>query len=88
MLERGCSDNAEVQTLRGLRVHWRSLITQEVGLVTLRVMSRPGRITQPGHVMTIVRNVAGPEATSTVGRVRMLVDRKESMEARCCLSSA
>ena len=47
-----------------------------MGLVTLRVMSRPGRITQPGHVMTIVRNVAGAEATSTVGRVRMLVDRK------------
>ena len=66
-----------------LCARWRSLITQEVGLVTLRVMSRPGRITQPGHVMTIVRNVAGPDATSTVGRVRMLVDRKGDMEVRC-----
>ena len=58
----------------------RSLITQEVGLVTLRVMSRAGRITQPGHVMTIVRNVAGAEAVSAVGRVRMLSDRKADME--------
>ncbi len=51
-----------------------------MGLVTLRVMSRSGRITQPGHVMTIVRNVAGAEAVSAVGRVRMFSDRKADME--------
>ena len=60
----------------------RSLITQEVGLVTLRVMSRPGRITQPGHVMTIVRNVVGADAVGAIGRVRMLADRKAATEVR------
>ncbi len=47
----------------------------------MRVMSRPGRITQPGHVMTIVRNVVSPEAVSAIGRVRMLEDRKDKTQA-------
>lgn len=59
-----------------------SLITQEVGLVTLRVMSRPGRITLPGHVMTIVRNVVGPDATTGIGRVRLLADDRAGKEVR------
>ena len=49
--------------------------------MTMRVMSRPGRITQPGHVMTIVRNVVSPEAVSAIGRVRMLEDRKDKTQA-------
>ena len=48
---------------------------QETGLVTLRVMSRPGRITQAGHIMTIVRNLLGEEASRGVGRIRMLKDK-------------
>lgn len=51
-------------------------------MVTLRVMSRPGRITQPGHVMTIVRNVVGADSVGAVGRVRMLTDPKQSLEVR------
>jgi hypothetical protein len=51
-------------------------------MVTLRVMSRPGRITQPGHVMTIVRNVIGEEAVSHIGRVRLVSDPREGKEVR------
>lgn len=67
-----------------------SLITQEVGLVTMRVMSRPGRITLPGHVMTIVRNVIGADGVTGIGRVRLLSDDRAGMEVRglyqpeCC----
>jgi ATP-dependent RNA helicase DDX21 len=50
----------------------RSLLTQEEGWVTLRVMSRPGRITMIGHIMAIVRNLIGDEATKNIGKVRML----------------
>jgi len=50
--------------------------------VTLRVLSRPGRISQAGHVMTIVRNVAGPGAADEVGRIRLLKDKKSEQEAR------
>ena len=57
-----------------------SMITQEVGAVTMRVMSRSGRITQPGHIMTIVRNVVSAEAVGAIGRVRMLDDRKQKMQ--------
>lgn len=48
--------------------------------MTMRVMSRPGRITQPGHVMTIVRNVVSAEAVNAIGRVRMLDDRKAKLQ--------
>lgn len=56
------------------------MLSQEEGLVTVRVMSRPGRITQPGHVMTIIRNVVGQVAADAVGRIRMLVDPKTQQE--------
>jgi len=46
----------------------------------MRVMSRSGRITQPGHIMTIVRNVVSAEAVGAIGRVRMLDDRKQKMQ--------
>ena len=64
-----------------------SLITQEVGAVTMRVMSRPGRITQPGHIMTIVRNVVSAEAVNAIGRVRMLDNRKAQMQVSLAVSS-
>ena len=51
--------------------------------MTLRVLSRPGRITQAGHVMTIVRNVAGTGAADEVGRIRLLQDKKTGQEVRC-----
>ena len=58
-------------------------------MCTLRVMSRPGRITQPGHVMPIVRTVVGAAAVGAIGRVRMLADRKAATEvrARRCLGA-
>lgn len=52
----------------------------------MRVMSRLGRITQPGHVMTIVRNVVGEEAVAAIGRVRMLSDPKAGTEVRAYVS--
>lgn len=58
----------------------RSLLSLEVGQTTLRVLSRPGRVTQPGHVMTIVRNLLGPAAANAVGRVRMLSDAESGRE--------
>ena len=60
----------------------RSLLSQELGAVTLRVLSRPGRITQAGHIMTIVRNVAGTGAADEVGRIRLLQDKKTGQEVR------
>ncbi len=62
------------------RARARSLLSQELGAVTLRVLSRPGRISQAGHVMTIVRNVAGPAAADEVGRIRLLQDKKTGQE--------
>lgn len=58
----------------------RSLLSLEVGQTTLRVLSRPGRVTQPGHIMTIVRNLLGPAAANVVGRVRMLKDAESGRE--------
>ncbi|KAK9839323.1 hypothetical protein WJX81_008091 [Elliptochloris bilobata] len=58
----------------------RSLLSQELGAVTVRVLSRPGRITQAGHVMTIVRNVAGAGAADEVGRIRLMQDKKTGQE--------
>ncbi|KAL0035597.1 hypothetical protein WJX79_001244 [Trebouxia sp. C0005] len=55
----------------------RSLLTQEPGVVTLKVMSRPGRITMAGHIMTIVRNILGEEAAGGVGKIRMLSENGE-----------
>ena len=45
-----------------------------------------GRITQPGHVMTIVRNVVRPEAVNGIGRVRMLDDRKAQQQVSLAVS--
>ncbi len=48
--------------------------------MTLKVMSRAGRITQAGHIMTIVRNVAGQKAADEVGRIRLLNDRASGQD--------
>ena len=42
-------------------------------------MSRPGRITMAGHIMTIVRNILGEEAASGVGKIRMLSENGEEV---------
>ena len=62
---------------------------QEAGLVTLRVMSRPGRISMAGHIMTIVRNLLGEEGSNRVGRIRMLKEQGEEAcptSSVCCLN--
>lgn len=52
--------------------------------MTLKVMSRPGRITMAGHIMTIVRNILGEEVANGVGKIRMLRENGEEV----CLHSA
>ena len=54
-------------------------VVQEPGVVTLKVMSRPGRITMAGHIMTIVRNILGEDAASGVGKIRMLSENGEEV---------
>lgn len=49
-----------------------SLLTQQPGYTTVRVVSRPGRITQTAHVFVIVRNLLDSTAADKVGRVRLL----------------
>ena len=56
-----------------------NLLVQEAGLATLKVMSKPGRITLPGHVAQIVRNLSGQDASNLVGRIRMLSDGDEEV---------
>lgn len=63
-----------------LTMIWKvSRCLQEAGQVTLRVMSRPGRISQAGHIMTIVRNLLGEEASGRVGRIRLLKEHGEEV---------
>ena len=65
-------------------------MVQESGQVTLKVMSRPGRITMAGHIMTIVRNILGEEVAGGVGKIRMLEEKGEQVcmlqafTAACC----
>ena len=47
---------------------------QEEGRVTLRLMSKAGRVSSAGNVVGIVRNLISEDASRTVGRVRMLKD--------------
>lgn len=49
-------------------------------MLTLRVMSRPGRVTKPGQIYTIVRNVLGEPAVKGIGRVRLLPQAKDSAD--------
>lgn len=45
---------------------------QEEGKVTLRLMSKAGRVSSAGNVVGIVRNLIDERASKTVGRIRML----------------
>lgn len=47
--------------------------------MTLKVMSRPGRITMAGHIMTIVRNILGEEVAHGVGKIRLLRENGEEV---------
>ena len=58
------------------------VLLQEAGLATLKVMSKPGRITLPGHVAQIVRNLSGQDASNLVGRIRMLSDGVDEVRHR------
>ena len=49
-----------------------SLLGQQLGMTTLRVTSRAGRLTQAAHVFVIVRNLVDAAAADSVGRVRLL----------------
>lgn len=50
----------------------RSILTQQQGYITIRVLSHLGRLTRQGHVSTIVKNVLGEPALTTIGRIRLL----------------
>ena len=51
--------------------------------MTLRVLSKVGRLTKQGHVSTIVRNVLGEKMLNKIGRIRMLPATKgETQEVR------
>lgn len=47
---------------------------QEEGKVTVRLRSKMGRITQPGHIVGIVRNAVSLDAAGMVGRILMLTE--------------
>lgn len=51
----------------------RSLITQEEGVMTLRLMGKPGRLGSPGSVIACIGTVQS-NAGDVVGRIRMLRD--------------
>ena len=51
--------------------------------MTLKVMSRAGRITMAGHIMTIVRNILGDDAANGVGRIRLMQENGDEV----CLRS-
>ena len=56
-----------------------SLLSGEEGRTTVRVQTRPGRITMAGHVLTIVRNVVSDEASNRVRRVTLLAEPETSV---------
>lgn len=40
--------------------------------MTLKLMSRAGRITTPGHIMAVVQKLLGKEALHDIGRIRLM----------------
>lgn len=44
----------------------KSLLTQEEGLVSLRIQAKSGRLETTGHVMRVVGDLAGEDATKRV----------------------
>ena len=69
--------------LRCSRLTWRfarSLLGQQLGMSTLRVVSQAGRLTKPEHVFVIVRNLVDSRAADAVGRVRMLPPDASGMQ--------
>jgi hypothetical protein len=60
-----------------------SLLSQQDGYVTMRVLSKVGRLTKQGHVSTIIRNVLGEKMLNKLGRIRMLPAAKgDTQEVR------
>lgn len=60
-----------------------SLLTQQPGYVSIRVMSHLGRLTRQGHVSTIVKNVLGEPALRKIGRIRLLPAERGADEEVC-----
>ena len=58
------------------------MLTQQPGFTTIRVTSRPGRITQTAHVFVIVRNLLDSAAADKVGRVRLLPVDEQGQQVR------
>eukprot|EP00887_Chlorella_sp_A99_P007182 scaffold2.g7182.t1 len=61
----------------------RSLLTLEEGLVTMQMLSEPGRITRPAHISAILGRLFGPdnhEVLAKVGKIRILSDASTGME--------
>ena len=61
-----------------------SLLGQQLGMTTLRVTSRAGRLTQAAHVFVIVRNLVDAAAADSVGRVRLLPPDAEGNQVTLC----
>eukprot|EP00803_Ostreobium_quekettii_P002508 evm.model.scf_779.5 EVM.evm.TU.scf_779.5 scf_779:35823-41684(-) len=58
----------------------RSLLTQQEGWVTLRMLAKHGRIQSTGSVMKIVGDLVGEHAFGKVGRIEMIVDHETHKE--------
>ena len=64
-----------------------SLLGQQLGMSTLRVVAKAGRLTKPEHVFVIVRNLVNAGAADAVGRVRLLPPDAEGMQVRHTLDT-
>ena len=51
---------------------------QDEGSITVRIMTKkPARITNPGSIFGILRNVLNRDASNYIGKIRMLMDQPE-----------
>lgn len=56
---------------------------QDEGSITIRIMTKkPARVTNPGSIFGILRNVLNRDASNYVGKIRMLLDQPEGNGAR------
>eukprot|EP00803_Ostreobium_quekettii_P002697 evm.model.scf_840.6 EVM.evm.TU.scf_840.6 scf_840:56436-62199(-) len=58
----------------------RSLLTQEEGLVTLRVSAKHGRIRSTSHVMRVFGQILGDQDSRKVGRIELVMDNETNKE--------
>ena len=48
--------------------------------MTLRLMSKAGRISSPGQVMGVIRTMVSDNAMAAIGKIRMLRDPETRLE--------